>query len=96
MPDHKNKEKKTLNPPDNTELEFFAYGIFKPGQLAYSKIRNHVKEKNSIEINYQMKLRDGVPILIDNQRDYNKQKDTLSLLKKVRKDRLIKQSAIRY
>lgn len=45
MSDHKNKEKKTLNPPDNTELEFFAYGIFKPGQLAYSKIRNHVKEK---------------------------------------------------
>ena len=77
-------------------MAFFAYGIFKPGQLAYSKIKNHVNEKNSIELNYQMKLRDGVPILIDNQRDYNKQKDTSSLLKKARKDRPIKQSAIRY
>ena len=53
-------------------------------------------KKNSIELNYQMKLRDGVPILIDNQRDYNKQKDTSSLLKKARKDMPIKQSAIRY
>lgn len=67
MSDHKNKEKKTLNLPNNTELAFFAYGIFKPGQLAYSKIKNHINEKNNIELNYQMKLRDGVPILIDNQ-----------------------------
>lgn len=82
MSDHKNKEKKTLNLPNNTELAFFAYGIFKPGQLAYSKIKNHVNEKNSIELNYQMKLRDGVPILIDNQRDYNQTKGYIITFKK--------------
>ena len=45
---------------------------------------------------YQMKLRDGVPILIDNQRDYNQTKGYIITFKKARKDRLIKQSAIRY
>ena len=82
MSDHKNKEKKTLNLPNNTELAFFAYGIFKPGQLAYSKIKNHVNEKNSIEINYQMKLRDGVPILIDKQSDNNHTKGYIITFKK--------------
>ena len=58
----------TLNLPD-TNLSFFAYGIFKPGQLAYSKIKNHVDEEKieNIEINYPMKLRDGIPILINRE-----------------------------
>ena len=57
-----NNEKRTLDLPDDIDLPFFAYGIFKPGQLAYSKIRNHVDENiNNVEINYLMKTRDGVP-----------------------------------
>ena len=63
-------EKRNLDLPNDTDLPFFAYGIFKPGQLAYSKIKNHVYENtNNIEINYRMKHRDGVPILINEEND---------------------------
>ena len=61
-----NDEERTLNLPQDINLPFFAYGIFKPGQLAYSKIINLVDETvNNVEINYDMRTRDGVPILID-------------------------------
>lgn len=37
----------TVNPPKqkNIKLPFFAYGIFKPGQLAYSRISEFVKKQ---------------------------------------------------
>lgn len=65
-----NNQRIPLDPPADTSLPFFAYGIFKPKQLAYSKIKNHVDEEKLInaEVNYGMKIRDGVPILIDKQR----------------------------
>ena len=56
-----------VEPPRNIELPFFAYGIFKPNQLAYSKIEEYVKKAIPIETNYRMKMRDGVPILVHNQ-----------------------------
>ena len=64
-----NNQRIPLGPPADTSLPFFAYGIFKPKQLAYSKIRNHVDEEMLInaEVNYGMKIRDGVPILIDKE-----------------------------
>ena len=63
---------KTLDLPDDIYLPFFAYGIFKPGQLAYSKIKRHVKDHfDDAEINYEMRHRDGVPILIDGKKDYH-------------------------
>ena len=58
-----------LDPPDNINLPFFAYGIFKPGQIAYSKIKNFVIDQNNSEINHQMMLRDGVPILIEEEKN---------------------------
>lgn len=64
-----NNENRTLDMPD-IALPFFAYGIFKPGQLAYSKIRNHVYKTEDVEIKYGMRIRDGVPILIDDEKDY--------------------------
>ena len=67
-----NDENRTLNLPYDTKLPFFAYGIFKPGQIAYSKIRNHVNNhSDNIEINYAMRQRDGVPILIDNENNHS-------------------------
>lgn len=69
MTNYNPHEKRTLDFPNDTTLPFFAYGIFKPGQLAYSKIRDHVKETVTTEINYSMKTRDGVPILIDKEWD---------------------------
>lgn len=71
-------EKRTLNLPKNTNKAFFAYGIFKPGQIAYSKIRNHVAENiENIEINYQMRHRDGVPILLNEENSQYKTKGSI-------------------
>ena len=67
MPDNRDDER-TLDLPD-TNLPFFAYGIFKPGQLAYSKIRNHVDGTIDAKIDYGMRHRDGVPILIGGKSD---------------------------
>ena len=74
-------EKRTLDLPD-TRLRFFAYGIFKPGQLAYSKIRNHVDEIEDAEINYPMEHRDGVPIIIDNEKDFYQTKGFIMTFRK--------------
>ena len=50
--------------PRNTNLPFFAYGIFKPGQLAYPKIMNYVEGEPSAEIvDYEMLYRDGIPLI---------------------------------
>ena len=53
----------SLNPPNNKDLPFFAYGIFKPGQLAYSRIEEYVHGTIKEKIPYLMLMRDGVPIL---------------------------------
>ena len=58
------KEDKTFDKKPSLDLPFFAYGIFKPGQIAYSRIKEHVCDKNEASINYPMKHRDGVPILL--------------------------------
>ena len=48
----------------DTSLPFFAYGIFKKNQLAYSKIEEYVEgEPQECKVNYEMLIRDGVPIL---------------------------------
>jgi hypothetical protein len=51
--------------PDNTELPFFAYGIFKPNQIGYHVIKDLVKsfEGKSID-NYEQFLRDGLSFII--------------------------------
>lgn len=73
MTNDNDNEKRTLDLPNDTSLKFFAYGIFKPGQLAYSKIKNHVEEyEENVKINYEMRHRDGVPILIDKENNQHK------------------------
>ena len=57
------KDNKFDKKPDSN-LPFFAYGIFKPGQIAYSKIRGLDFSLKEASINYLMKQRDGVPILL--------------------------------
>ena len=85
MTNDRNFEERTLDLPNDTTLPFFAYGIFKPGQIAYSKIRNHVDETiNNIEINYEMKQRDGVPILINKEKDYFQTKGSIITFKEGR------------
>lgn len=64
-------ENRPLQPPKDKTLPFFAYGIFKPGQLAYPRIKNLVKTYCEHEIDYEMSMRDGVP-LITQQRKYSR------------------------
>ena len=79
-------EERTLDLPDDIDLPFFAYGIFKPGQLAHSKIRNLVdNHSDNVEIHYEMKIRDGVPILIDKESDYYLTKGSLITFKEDKK-----------
>ena len=47
------KDKKFDKQPDSN-LPFFAYGIFKPRQIAYSKIKDLVLQKKEISINRYM------------------------------------------
>ena len=52
--------------PNNINLPFFAYGIFKPGQLCYPRIADLVKEYSFSSISGSLKERDGVPLLLLN------------------------------
>jgi len=54
--------------PENTDLPFFAYGIFKPNQIAYHVIDELVEsfEKKSID-NYEQFLRDGLSFIFKNK-----------------------------
>ncbi|MCQ2977559.1 MAG: hypothetical protein MJ232_06055 [archaeon] len=61
------QQNNNLKEPRDKTLGFFTYGILKPGQIAYSKIRDEIEEKIECEINYSMLHRDGVPILTNKQ-----------------------------
>ena len=59
--------------PRNTNLPFFAYGNFKPGQLAYPKIKNYVAGEPSAEIvDYEMLYRDGIPVMRSGENEHFK------------------------
>ena len=49
--------------PENTDLPFFAYGIFKPGQIAFYQIKKFCEEIFPENAKYEMRYRDGVAIL---------------------------------
>ena len=50
---------------------YFAYGIFKKGQLAYSKIADCVENVEPGEVPYKMNIRDGVPAIKKEYSDCN-------------------------
>lgn len=53
-----------MDNPHNISLPFFAYGIFKPGQLGYLRLRDLVAEtKPGCEIKGELLIRDGLPII---------------------------------
>ena len=53
-----------MNPPHDTSLPFFAYGIFKPGQLCFSRISDLVEKTVENTVGGYLKERDGIPLLI--------------------------------
>lgn len=54
-----------MDPPENTSLPLFSYGIFKPGQLGYFRIQEYVKDVDEGEIDGKLLERDGLPIFDD-------------------------------
>lgn len=50
--------------PSNLSLPFFAYGVFRPGQLAFHRLQELVEEiRPQSVIRGALKLRDGLPII---------------------------------
>jgi hypothetical protein len=53
-----------MNPPTDLTLPFFAYGLFRPGQIAYFQIREYVQEAIAgVEVKGQLRIRDGLPMI---------------------------------
>jgi len=50
--------------PSKTDLPFFAYGIFKPGQLCFFQIKELTKKTIEGVVAGILKERDGIPLLI--------------------------------
>lgn len=50
--------------PDRTDLPFFAYGLFKPGQLCFFRIKDLVNSTCDAEVDGILKERDGIPLLL--------------------------------
>jgi hypothetical protein len=50
--------------PPNTNLPYFAYGLFKPGELAFNQIEEFIGEKpQKMAVNGFILVRDGLPLL---------------------------------
>ncbi|SDA45104.1 hypothetical protein [Methanobrevibacter millerae] len=58
-----NKQKKNNFHPDDYSNPFFAYGIFKPGQIAFSKICKCVKSIEKVTLNSEMILMDAMALI---------------------------------
>ena len=65
-----NVKSNNLKTPNDINLPFFAYGILKPGEIAYSNIKELIDVKDEAVINYGMKHRDGVPILLSKEKEW--------------------------
>src|SRR5213594_2684102 len=52
-----------MNPPTNPTLPFFAYGVFKPGELAFLQIKGLAEGcRSGCSIRGALRIRDGLPI----------------------------------
>ncbi|WP_298523422.1 hypothetical protein [uncultured Methanobrevibacter sp.] len=67
----------------NIKYPFFAYGIFKPGQIAYSRIEKYVKYVSQEDIKHRLFLRDGIPFI---SRDSDETFNTSGFLIEFRED----------
>jgi hypothetical protein len=56
-----------MNSPTDLTLPFFAYGLFRPGQIAYFQIRDYVRTPIiGANVKGRLLIRDGLPILDPN------------------------------
>lgn len=65
-------DKRDIETKPDLNLPFFAYGILKPGEIAYSNIKGCIAKKDEDVIPYSMKQRDGVPILLPKKNENSK------------------------
>ena len=66
------KERNIIKPPDDTDLPFFAYGFYKPHQLAYPTIKEFVKgEPKKSKVKASLKQVNGVPVLVEQGYKYD-------------------------
>lgn len=69
----KDENPKFVCPPTGDDLKrpFFAYGIFKPNQIAFYKIENCAWKFESHDVPRKMLIRDGVPIIENIKSSYS-------------------------
>lgn len=60
-----------MNLPKRTDLPFFAYGTFKPGQLCFARIRQFVSGRAEAAIPGSLKERDGIPLFVADPKSKN-------------------------
>lgn len=53
-----------LKNPKNTNLRFFAYDVFKPGEIAFSRISDFVKDCEYSSVDYSLNTMNSVPFLV--------------------------------
>ena len=59
-----------IKSPKHTFLPFFAYGVFKPNQPAFSRIKKYIQEPPiKVYVNYELRERNGMPILTTNKNE---------------------------
>ncbi len=51
-----------MKPPTDLSLPFFAYGVFKPGELAFLQVKDLVAECSECSMRGTLRIRDGLPI----------------------------------
>lgn len=52
-----------MNVPKRQDLPFFAYGVFRPGQLAFHRLKPFVEAVREGHVSGDLRVRDGLPIL---------------------------------
>lgn len=64
--DEKRDTRRLFIPKNKLNLPFFAYDVFKPGEIAYSRIKDFIDEDRSImeyDVHYPLDIINGVPFL---------------------------------
>jgi hypothetical protein len=63
-------QSRNMTLPEDIKLPFFAYGIFKKGEISFHCIRDYVKDvTNDVELSFKLYVRDGIPIVDSNDRN---------------------------
>lgn len=52
-----------MNKPRDTNLPFFTYGIFKPGELGYHQLKHFIEKSTPYSIKGRLNIRDGLPLM---------------------------------